>query len=567
MVYNDFVAKWLGPAIAALAAAAGWCAGVDEARLWWTGPQVTLLGSPSRDGRWLSFADPATGALGVRDLAAGTWRAIATRPAGSREFAYFSVFSRDGRSVAYAWFNGQGFYELRVAASTGEGQPRVAYRNEDAGFVQPCAWTPDDKLILTLLFRRDNISQIALVPASGGTLRVLRSLNWVYPKKMDLSPDGRWVVYDNFAVEGEPERTIFILSADGSQERRLIDLPGNYLFPLWTPDGRQVLFAGDNGGPQELWAVDVKQGRPEGQPHRIRRSLGRLLPLGITNAGELFFGVRTGTPDVYIAPVEDAARGARCAGRRFAGRNSEPTWSPDGMRLAYLSRRGTENFGREARAIVLLDLASGSERELPARMAYIGCIAWSPDSTTMLASGSDGKARGGLFLVRVADGATTPVVAEHDVPFRGFEAAWAPDGRSIFYLRGDGALRQRRLADGVETILLQAPSMRHLAVNPGGGVLAVGIGGNAIRLTPLAADGLARLIPFAGLTELAWGKELYAGRGSELWVVPLDGAPPRRVPMPPDRLPGISLSPDGRSIAFAAGREQSEVRSLRLPKP
>ncbi|HYM12750.1 MAG TPA: hypothetical protein VEU62_18575, partial [Bryobacterales bacterium] len=384
----------IGAVIAALAAAAGWCAGVDEPRLWWSGPQVTLLGSPSRDGRWLSFADPATGALGIRDLATGSWRAIANRPAGSREFAYFSVFSRDGRSVAYAWFNDQGFYELRVAASSGEGRPRVAYRNEDAGFVQPCAWTPDDKQILTLLFRRDNISQIALAPAAGGPLRVLRSLNWVYPKKMDISPDGRWIVYDNFAVDGKPERTIFILSVDGSQERRLIDLPGNYLFPLWSPDGRRVLFAGDNGGPEELWGVDVEQGRPQGEPRRIRGSLGRFLPLGITDAGELFLGVRTGAPDVYVAPLEDAARGARCPGRRFAGRNSEPAWSADGKRLAYLSRRGTENFGEDARAIVVLDVASGSEREVSARMAYIDRVAWSPDGLTLLASGSDGKARG-----------------------------------------------------------------------------------------------------------------------------------------------------------------------------
>jgi Tol biopolymer transport system component len=567
MIYNDSVVRWIGAAIAALAAAAGWCAGVDEPRVWWSGPQVTLLGSPSRDGRWLSFADPATGALGVRDLAGGSWRAIATRPAGSREFAYFSIFSRDGRSVAYAWFNNQGFYELRVAASSGEGRPHVAYRNEDAGFVQPCAWTPDDKQILTLLFRRDNISQIAMATAAGGPLRVLRSLNWVYPKKMDISPDGRWIVYDNFAVEGKPERTIFILSMDGSQEKRLIDLPGNYLFPLWSPDGRQVLFAGDTGGPEELWAVEVQEGQPRGQPHRVTGSMGRFLPLGITNAGELFFGLRTGAWDVYVAPVADATRGAHRAGRRFAGRNSEPAWSPDGKRLAYLSRRGTENFGEDARAIVVLDLASGSERELPARMAHIERIAWPPDGSSLLASGSDGKARGGLFAVRVADGMTTPLVAEHDAPFRGFDAAWAPDGRSIYYLHGETEIRQRRLADGIEATLLHAAAMRYLAVNKTGDLLAVGIGGNAIRITPLKAGAVPRLLPFPGLTELAWGEALYAGRGDELWAVPLDGAPPRRLPMPPDRLPGVSLSPDGRSIAFAAGREQAEVRSVRLPKP
>jgi Tol biopolymer transport system component len=566
LIYNDFVVRRLGTVIAAMTVGAGSCAGVDEPRLWWSGPQVTLFGSPSPDGHWLSFADPATGALGVRDLAGGSWRAIAARPAGSREFAYFSVFSRDGRSIAYAWFNDQGFYDLRVAASTGEGAPRIVYRNENAGFVQPCAWTPDGKQILTLLFRRDNISQIVLAPAAGGPPRILRSLNWVYPKKMDLSPDGRWIVYDNFVAEGRSDRTIFILSVDGRQEKRLIDLPGNYLFPIWTPDGRRVLFAGDQDGPQELWAVGVEEGRPKGRPQRISAPLGRFLPLGITDAHELFLGVRKGASDVYVAAA-DAARAARRAGGRFAGRNSGPAWSPDGKRLAYLSRRGTENFGQDARAIVVLDIATGSEREIPAHMAHIDRISWSPDGLALLASGSDGRGRGGLFAVRVADGATTPVVAEHEAPFRGFEAAWAPDGRSVFYLRADSELRQRRLADGAEVTVLRAAAMRHLAVNRQGDVVAVGIGGNAIRLTPLRGGEASRLIPFSGLTELAWSGELYAGRGSELWAVPVDGSPPRRLPMPPNRLPGISFSPDGRSIAFSAGSEQSEVRSVRLSRP
>ena len=79
-----------------------WCASLQEPRIWWSGPQVSLLGSPSPDGRRISFADPSSGALGIRDLSAGSWRPIAARPPGTREFTYFSVFSPDGRSVAYA---------------------------------------------------------------------------------------------------------------------------------------------------------------------------------------------------------------------------------------------------------------------------------------------------------------------------------------------------------------------------------------------------------------------------------------------------------------------------------
>lgn len=531
----------------------------------WSGADVTLLGSPSRDGKWLSFADPVTGALAVRNLADGTSHPIATRPAGSHEFAYFSVFSRDGRNVAYAWFNQQGFYDLRVTSVAGGSAPRVLYRNEDAGFVQPCSWTPDGKQILTLLFRRDNISQIALVPAAGGPPRVLRSLDWVYPKKMDISPDGRWIVYDNFAADGKTDRTIFLLATDGSEERRLVDMPGNYLFPLWMPDGRSIVFAGDHNGPEELWMLPVEDGHAKGPPHRVPGSLGRFLPLGMTNSSELFCGVRTGTPDVFIASITDPRNPVR-ASVRFVGRNRSPAWSADGSKLAYLSRRGTENFGQDTYTIVVLDLASKEEREVPAQLADIDHVTWSPDGSTLLASGSDGKGRGGVFAVRVLDGKTTPVATEHGAPFRGFEAVWARDGKSVYYLHGETELRQHRIVDGTENVVLHAEGMRGLAINPAGDTLAVGIAGRAIRLTPLTAGVKARLIPFPGLTELAWGKDLYAGAGVGLWAMPLDGGKPLPVPVPSGRQPGVSVSPDGNSIAYGVGYDQSQVVSLELPR-
>ena len=204
-------------------------------------------------------------------------------------------------AVAYAWFNDEEFYELRLISLADSesrirpGEPRVVFRNPEAGFVQPCSWSPDGEQILTLLFRKDNISQIALVSARDGSMRVLKSLNWVYPKKMEFSPDGRFIVYDSTVTEESDARDIFLLSADGSSEVKLIEGPANDIFPVWTPDGKAVVFASDRGGTMDAWMIAVTDGKPAGPPRLLKKKLGRFLPMGITRQRDFYYGLRTGT--------------------------------------------------------------------------------------------------------------------------------------------------------------------------------------------------------------------------------------------------------------------------------
>lgn len=547
------------PAIALLAVAA---AGAPATRLVWSGPDVTLLGGPSRDGRYLSYVDPSRN-LAVRDIASGRTRVLASAPAASGEFAYFSALSPDARRVAYAWFNDEGFYDLRVIDLDG-GNQRVLYRNEEAGFVQPCAWSPDSKFILTLLFRTDNISQITLVPAGGGPPQVLRSLNWVYPKRMDLSPDGRFVVYDSFADESSGLRTIFLLSVDGARERRLVSLPGNHLFPLWTPDGKRIVYASDRSGTMDAWELAIENGETRGQPRLLRRDLGRFLPLGITAAGDLYYGLRSGSVDVFTTTLAEPTRDARRVTLRFPGRNTAPAWSPDGAAIAYLSRRGSENFGQESRAIVIRRVDSEEERELLPKLAHLERLRWSPDGKTLLVSGSDNKGRGGLYLVDARTGAVRPLLAESGAPFRGFDGAWSRDGQTVFYIHSDSELRSREVEGGRESALYRGARLHHLAVSPDGKRLAVGVGDKSVALVPVAGGG-PRLLPFDGLTELEWGRDLVAGRGAELWRLPLDGRAAVKLAAPGNRETGFSLHPDGERIALTAGNARSEIWVLPLP--
>ena len=558
----------------------------------WADGQTNTLGAPSPDGRYLSFVD-ADRNLAVRDLATGASRALTGGAGGPApgEFAYFSVFSRDSRQLAYAWFNEDRFYELRVVAIDGSA-PRTLYRNPEAGFVQPTAFSPDGDQILTLLFRRDNVSQIALVSTIDGTARVLRSLDWFYPKKIDLSPDGRFVVYDSIPSGESTARDIHVLAVDGSIYGALTDSPANDLFPLWTPDGKAVVFGSDREGEMDAWMVRVEGGRPVGEPRLVRRGLGRALPMAFTNGGSLFYGLRAGRTDVYLGRFDASAGalvgGAKALPSRFAGANRSPEWSPDGSFLAYLSRIGTENYGQEHRAVTVRDLASGREMVHAPRLTFIERVRWSPNGGSLLLSGGDAQGRSGLYVMDLGTGEATQAVVERTGDFRGLEGDWSADGGRIFFTQRTGSerfsIRSHSLESGEREDVYHAPASRALIrslrrardTDRLAFVLAAGPdhGTQSVQVFDVAKNRSTAVLRsrYGDISGVEWigddEKLLVSAEsasGSSLWMVAVGGAEPTPLEAPWKRPGSVRVSPDGNSLAFSYEETKDEVWSLELP--
>ncbi len=500
---------------------------------------VLSLGAPTRDGKFLTHVQH--GNLAVRELASGRDRLLTQKTGG--EFAYFSVPSRRATHIAYAWFNEQRFYELRLVPFSG-GPHRVLFRNPEAGFVQPCAFTVDDRKVLTLLFRRDNTSQIVLIDTESGTVETLRSLNWVYPKRMDLSPDGRWIVYDSFRPDSKTERAIYVLSTDGTTERLLPPEPGSWLFPLFTPDGNSVLFTGGDADSLDLWRKPLDGGPAQ----RLARARGRARPLGITGAGLLLFGRRNAASDVFSLPLA-APYPLSSLARSFPGMNRGAVYSPDGRSLAYLSRRGAENYGQESRTLLVQDLKTGVERDLAPRLACLDRLHWGPAG--LLISGSDGRGRAGVFRLDTDSGRLTPLYTEPAGPCRGYPAVVAASG--TLYLIKQGQLWRK--APQAE---LEPTSMPATALASEGEQIALL---HEETVTVLEEKTLMVTARHAcpSCTELAWSGILLGAGPKSLVQLP-GGA----FPGPVAREGPISLSPGGKLLAVTLSRGNEEVWALRV---
>jgi Tol biopolymer transport system component len=561
-----------------MAARPGLCAEARRpavaARAVWTDPAANHLGQPSADGAHISCVDTATGDLAWYTIRDSRLRRLThkdpKRNAG--EFAYFSAISPDSRQVAYAWFNEEKFYELRVVATDGRSAPRTLFRNAEAGFVQPSAWSPDGRRILTLLFRKDNISQIAMVGAGDGSFEVLKSLSWFYPKRMDLSPDGRWIVYDALEQPGLDRRDILLLAADGAREERLVRHPSNDLYPLWSRDGRAVLFLSDRAGTLDLWAIAVDGGKAAGEPRRLVQGLGRVIPMGLSDRGDYYFALRAGGADVFEAEIDLASGelvGApRLLPTRYRGVNSAPSFAPDGRRIAFLSVRGSENFGQEGRLVSVRRLDTGEETDLYSRLSHIESFQWSPDGRLLLVSGSDRRARGGLFIVDASSGRAEPLVIDESASFRGLEGVWDAGGKAVFYLAGN-QVRHRQIDSGhEETVYRHESALRFPALSPDGGRLAFAAAGGGVFLLELAGGAVRRVeAPERGyLGALGWapdGRHLLMTIGEEdsqtVWAVAVSTGAARRLALPKDARGTISFHPGGKRIAFSAGRPKIEI--------
>ncbi len=574
------------------------------ARRVWVGPGVSLEGGPSADGRYLSFVDWETGDLAVRNLATGEKRHVTHKGswADSREFAETSCMSPDGTQIAYLWASKDFRYELRVIGVDGSA-PRVLRSGGEVEWFNPTAWSSDGKQVLAVFHRKDKSTQLALVSVANGSARVLKTLTRGVLPSTDLSPDGRYIVYDLPPKEDSENRDIFLLATDGSREIPLVQHPADDFWPRWMPDGKGVVFFSDRSGTVGLWAIRVADGKPQGSPMLVKQDIGRVDPLGLTRNGSFYYGLKTGKTDVYTAALDPATgmvSPPTPATQRFVGLNRSAAWSPDGKYLAYVSKPGPTPFPY---AILIRSLVTGEEREVPLKLNWLfpsRGLHWSPDGRSLLVTGVDERSRWAFFKIDKDTGNQTAVLWTQPGSYP-FWATWSSDGKSLIHAEeaDDKSIRVRELETGQEKVIVAnnpySGYLKEGALSPDGRQLAF------IRSDSKAHSDLLEVVPTAGgepreLLRLGEGKEFefpalawtrdgsqllfsksvaasgekqsgvfrVSGSGrvlrTELWRIQASGGEPQRLDLAMDGLlQDLNIHPDGKQFAFSAGEDKAEV--------
>ena len=200
-------------------------------------------------------------------------------------------WSPDGSQIAFS-SDRDGNHEIYLidvesALELREDYTPARLTHDDAEDMLP-SWSPDGAQI-AFSSMRDGNREIYLMDSNGGNLRRITH-NAVEDNKPTWSPDGTRIAFDSGSYA---ERSIMIMDADGENQRFLISPEGGW--PDWSPDGFRIAF----------------------------------------------FGRLDGNPDIYIVDTDGTNL------RRMTENNHddwEPSWSPDGEWLLFVSGNPTDIY-------------------------------------------------------------------------------------------------------------------------------------------------------------------------------------------------------------------------------
>lgn len=308
------------------------------------------------------------------------------------------------------------------------------------------------------------------------------------------SPDGRYLAF--VSNREEKKGQLFVLPLDGGDARQLTQAKFGVSQPAWSPDGRRIAYAartGDYKEPKERNPIE------KSAPRVVRNLRYKLDGIGFFDERRLH---------VFTVHVETGETQQITDGDWH---DEQPSWSPDGRRIVFVSDRERDRFQRQWRSDVWAVAATGGRaRKLTRSKGAAGAPAFSPDGRLVAYVGhehGDYSAKNTHLMLVPAVGGAAPrsVSASLDRPAVSIPAgrtyAWSRDGRSLLFVAADrGALALYRA--GVAN----------------GSVSRVLGGDTQIEAFDLTPDGRRAVYVSAWVDE-----------PEELHVAPLSGGRPRRL--------------------------------------
>ena len=293
-------------------------------------------------------------------------------------------------------------------------------------------------------------------------------------------------------------------------------MEGLELYPAFSPDGKQLVYARDTG---------------DGKPDLYLKLIG-------------------GGPPLRLPAAESG--------------NLNPVWSPDGLQIAFLRRHG------DVDRVFVMSALGGEERligDITQHRSGVRALTWSPDQKALIVTANIDAATSALWSLPL-DGSprqrlTSPPAGQADLA-----PAYSPDGKVLAFLRTKGwATESLMVKPGQERPIVTGHRVDSLAWSADGrSILYTTAGFNTRGFYRIRLDGGSpvRISDFAGAavfnpTVAANGNRLaftHVMPGtSDIMELDLKAKDaPRKLIASASFNTDPTISPDGARIAFASSR-------------
>ena len=290
------------------------------------------------------------------------------------------------------------------------------------------------------------------------------------------SPDGRWLAFVTNR-EGEPagkdqkeqkklgKGQIWLIPTDGGEARQLTFMQHGASNPVWSPDSKRIVFNAQVGPADE----ENEDGKALPKVRVIDRLWYRLDGVGfIYERRNHLFLIDTagGEPQQLTEGDWD---------------DTDPAWSPDGSRIAFVSSRAEDRWRTPCPDVYTLTITNGQAVDLKCLTnGSLACSApsWSPEGSTLAFIGGLKLHSGGhldLYTIHAStvQGSATCLSQDFEGTFQDWTNSdigdehllpvptWSTDGRTLY------VLASQRGASRIFAISISGAGMKPPTLTPG----------------------------------------------------------------------------------------------------
>lgn len=325
------------------------------------------------------------------------------------------------------------------------------------------------------------------------------------------SPDGTQLAFMSVREDEKPGQ-LYVMPADGGESRALTTLPMGAGTAAWSPDGRRIAFSAKTG---EAPDPDSKKAKPY---RRITSLKYRINGEGFTYDHR---------KHLFVVPADGSGAPVQITDGEWD--DSQPAWSPDGTRIAFVSARHADREFDSWSDIFVVGAEGGEAKLLTGTQGSCADPSWAPDGGAIVHVHHPTWPSNGTLRTVTLDGSCEPVDPAFDretglgAATSAPRLAWLPDGSvlSAAQDRGSTNLIIAKAASATREVAAGKRMVGWHSVSADGGTAAI----TATSLTAPAE---------VSVVDLATGAERQLTTMNAAWLSEVAPQPAERIAVATD---------------------------------